>query len=132
MALIEDHHRTLFTCKLFTYDCDSLLCIFAGAEGFFESLHHNTINPFGDDAIALASFHFSVAVPDGVGFGDVHGFVSLLSCATAAFHRALVASKALRKASFCSGVLCMIVSFQFDATEYTSACSTMTVSLLAP
>ena len=72
MALIEDHHRTLLICKLFAYDSDSLLCIFAGAEGFFEGLHHNTIYPLGDDAVALACFHFGVAVPHGVGFGDMH------------------------------------------------------------
>ena len=72
MALIEDHHRTLAVSKLFAYDCYSLLCIFASAEGFFEGLHYNTINPFGDDAVALACFALCVAVPDGVGFRDVH------------------------------------------------------------
>ena len=72
MALIEDHHRTLAVSKLFTYDFDSLLCIPTGAEGFFEGLHYNTINPLGDDAVALACFALCVAVPDGVVFGDVH------------------------------------------------------------
>lgn len=72
MALIEDHHRTLAVSKLFKYNSDSLLCIFASAEGFFDSEFNNTINSFGDDAVALASFALCVAVPDGVGFGDVH------------------------------------------------------------
>ena len=72
MALIEDHHRTLAVSKLFKYNSDGLLCIFTSAEGFFDGELNNTINPFGDDAVADTRFHFGVAVPHGVGFGDVH------------------------------------------------------------